>query len=158
METLCGNQPGPRFAELSAWIFHMPGDPGTRQNRGNPGNPAMTSNTAPNRATALLEHFQLNTVIEGTRLVGGMLKKPVIMARLPVTTVLSALAFGEKVHGSVLSGTEPRARKVVSGLPGHRQYQVHLHVRMSNKWLKTSGTDAWTKRVTYGDTRDSISQ
>ena len=96
METLCGNQPGPRFPELSAWTFHMPGDPGTRQNRRNPGNPAMTSNTAPNRATALLEHFQLNTIIEGTRLVGGMLKKPVIMARLPVTTVLSASAFGEK--------------------------------------------------------------
>ena len=70
METLCGNQPGPRFAELSAWIFHLPGDPGTGQNRGNPGNPAMTSNTAPNRTTALLEHFQLNTVIEGRKQAG----------------------------------------------------------------------------------------
>ena len=117
----------------------------------------MTSNTAPNRATALPEHFQFNTVIEESRLVGGMLKKPVIMARLPVITVLSALAFGEKVHGSVLSGTEPRARKVVSRLPGHRHYQVHLHVRTSNKWLKASGTDAWTKRAKYGNTPDSIS-
>ena len=52
-----------------------------------------------------------------------------------------------------MSGTEPRARKVVSRLPEHRQYQVHLHVGISNKWLKTSGTDAWTKRAKYGNTR-----
>ena len=30
------------------------------------------------------------------------------------------ICFGEEVHRSVLSGTEPRARKVVSRLPGNR--------------------------------------